>query len=274
MNPELASVLLTGASGGIGAELARLLVQSGARVLLAGRSRERLLALANELQPQAMGRDRVDALVVDVTTEAGRRALIDTAQVRRVNVLINNAGMPCFGPAQQVDAQMLERLFQTNVVAPMLLTAGLLPHLLTQPGALVLNVGSVLGDLGIPGYGAYGASKAALRNYSESLRRELQGTHVKVLYAAPRAVHTAFNDSRVQAFNQATGTHADMPQVVARRLLNMLLDETPQRTFGFPESFAVVLNRLLPRMLDKVFVRHQRALGSLAATEPVNQLDH
>ena len=274
MNPELASVLLTGASGGIGAELARLLVQSGARVLLAGRSRERLLALANELQPQAMGRDRVDALVVDVTTEAGRRALIDTAQVRRVNVLINNAGMPCFGPAQQVDAQMLERLFQTNVVAPMVLTAGLLPHLLIQPGALVLNVGSVLGDLGIPGYGAYGASKAALRNYSESLRRELQGTQVKVLYAAPRAVHTAFNDSRVQAFNQATGTHADMPVVVARRLLNMLLDETPQRTFGFPESFVVVLNRLLPRMLDKVFVRHQRALGSLAATEPANQLDH
>jgi NADP-dependent 3-hydroxy acid dehydrogenase YdfG len=75
MNLENASVLLTGASGGLGAEMARLLVQEGARVLLAGRSQQRLLALATELQPEGTGRDRVDALVVDITTAQGRRAL-------------------------------------------------------------------------------------------------------------------------------------------------------------------------------------------------------
>ena len=82
MNLENASVVLTGASGGIGAELARLLVQSGARVLLVARSGPRLLSLATQIQPPGTGRERVDALAVDITTSAGRRAVLDAARAR------------------------------------------------------------------------------------------------------------------------------------------------------------------------------------------------
>lgn len=272
MNLENASVVLTGASGGIGAELARLLVQSGARVLLVARSGPRLLSLATQIQPPGTGRERVDALAVDITTSAGRRAVLDAARARGVNVLVNNAAVPCFGSACQSNASELEQLIQTNVTAPLALTAGLLGQLMAQKHALILNVGSVLGEIGVPGYAAYGASKAALRQYSQALRRELAGSGVNVLYAAPRAVSTPFNDDRVVAFNQATGTQADSPAQVAQRLLKMLQTETVQQTFGFPESLATPLNRLFPVLFDKVFGSHRRALATV--TPPVNQPDH
>jgi short-subunit dehydrogenase len=273
MKMEDASVLLTGASGGIGSCLSRQLVHAGARVLLAGRSQERLLSLAAALQPTSAGRDRVDALVVDITTESGRNALVQAARARQVNVLVNNAGIPCFGSAAQARSEQLQALIQTNVMAPMLLTAGLLPHLQQQRNALILNVGSVLGELGIPGFTAYGASKAALRHYSQSLRRELQGSSVKVLLAEPRAVRTAFNDEQTQAFNQRTGTHADTPEVVARTLLKMLQTEQSQRVFGFPERLAVILNRLFPLSMDMAFERHRRALDASQASQAVNSLE-
>lgn len=260
MRLDQTSVVLTGAAGGLGSEIARMLRSEGARVLLVGRNAQTLLPLAQSLSTGAQDRDAVDALVVDITTVQGRAAIADAAAARRANVLINNAALAAFGPARDVDPARLTTMFDTNVIAPMLLTASLLPTLLNQPRAQILNIGSVLGSLGVPGFAAYGASKAALRVYTETLRRELADTSVRVQYYAPRAIDTPFNAPQVVAFNRATGSRADTPKDVARVVLHMLHAETAQRYAGPFEALAVRLNTLFPRLLDGAFSKHRRAL--------------
>lgn len=258
-----ASVVLTGAAGGLGSAIARRLRAQGASVLLIGRSADPLLALAQSLSANGADRTAVDALVVDVTTAGGRAAIVDAAVARGANVLINNAALAAFAPAQDLRAEQAQQLFATNTLAPMLLTGAMLPHLRARPGAQVLNIGSVLGSLGVPGFSVYGASKAALRVYTEALRRELAGSGVKLQYYAPRAIDTPFNSPEVIAFNQATGSPSDAPDKVALAIQRMLESESPQRFAGLVEALAVRLNALCPRLLDGVFTKHRRALGAV-----------
>lgn len=262
-----ASVLLTGASGGIGAATARALVAAGADVLLVARDRKRLAAFAQTLPARHDG--QVTALAVDLATTWGRAQLAELAIARRVNVLINAAGVPCFGALGTIDDARLEQVIATNLLAPIALTRALLPHLAKRPGAIVLNVGSTLGRLGLPGYTVYAASKFGMRGFTESLRRELAGTGVAVLYLAPRATKTRFNDANVVAYNRATGTREDDPDKVARAVLRMIEHRTPERQLGFPERFAVRLNGLVPRWLDGAFAKHRRHLATLPARQEI-----
>jgi short-subunit dehydrogenase len=257
------SVLLTGASGGIGAELARLLVAEGARILLVARDAERLAALAESL-PQRRAH-QVRALAADVSDPAGRTTIRDIACIGGgVNVLINNAAVPCMGPFDGVSDAQVEQVLQTNLLAPLLLTRLLLPHLRTHAAARVLNIGSVVGAIGLPGSAVYGASKAGLHRFSQALRRELADTGVRVQFLGPRATRTGFNDANAEAFNRATGTHVDTPRRVAREALNLLRSGRAERFIGFPEALAVRLNALAPGLLDGAFVAHRSALASLA----------
>lgn len=261
MNPGDASVILTGAAGGIGAAAARHLLAAGASVLLVGRSAQPLLRLATELSGGMLRRDRLDALVADITTAAGRAAICETARARNANVLINNAGVPGFGRFDTLSSDTLEELIATNLLAPMLLTSGLLPHLSKQSAALILNIGSTAGSIGVPGFSAYGASKAGLLRFSEALRRELADSPIKVQYLAPRAVATDFNDARATAFNAATGASTDSADTVAIAILEAIRNERPECFLGLFERFAARLNGLCPRLLDGAFARHRRALA-------------
>jgi short-subunit dehydrogenase len=266
MSPRDASVVLTGAAGGLGSAIARRLFDEGASLLLVGRSEAPLLALAQSLSAGARDRARVDALVVDVTTDAGRNAVSDAAGARSANVLINNAALAAFGPAQSLQTEALRQLMDTNVVAPMMLTASLLPLLLAQPRAHVLNIGSTLGSLGVPGFSAYAASKAALRMYSEALRRELADSCVRVQYYAPRAIDTPFNSAEVLAFNKETDSASDSPEEIAQAVSRMLQSESRQRFAGGIESVAARLNGLCPEWFDGAFAKHRRALMSLKSS--------
>ena len=113
----------------------------------------------------------------------------------------------------------MQAVLQANLLAPMLLTQALLPHLRGQPRAQVVFVGSALGRIGLPGFSVYGASKSGLHGFAEALRRELAGTPVRVQILAPRSTRTDFNGPAVDAYNRATGTAMDRPEVVAEALL-------------------------------------------------------
>ena len=267
MSLAWASVVLTGASGGIGAATARALVSAGARVLLVARDPGRLYTLAQSLADGARER-QVAALAVDLAAAAGRRQLRDVAIARRANVLVNNAGVPCFGAFASLDDEAIAHVLTTNLVAPVSLTRALLPHLARQPRAVVLNVGSTLGRLGLPGFSVYAASKFGLRGFTESLRRELAGSTVQVLYLAPRATRTRFNDAAVTAYNRATHTREDDPATVATAVVRSLVRGTAERQLGFPEFLAVRLNGLVPRLLDGAFARHR---AHVAMPAPVSK---
>jgi short-subunit dehydrogenase len=258
MKIEQMSVVLTGAAGGIGSAAAHALTRAGARVVLVGRSPERLARLTQALAEPAA----VTTVVADVTTAQGRAAIHAAALEQGANVLVNNAGLPCFGTLEALDADRIVRAMETNLLAPMLLTRLLLPHLRAQPAARILNVGSALGSLGLPGFSAYSAAKFGLRGFSEALRRELQGSQVSVQYLAPRVTRTAFNDEAADAFNRATGAQSDSPEQVAAALVQTLRRGTPERLLGFPEKLAARINGMVPQLLDGAFRRHRSALQS------------
>lgn len=270
MKPELARVVLTGATGGIGQAAASALLQAQAAVLMVGRSAARLAALERQLlQAHPEFRHRLAWQVADVGTDAGVAAVRAAAEAWQANVLINNAGVPSFGRFDSLSAEHLAEVLNTNLLAPMRLTQALLPGLRQRGAAQVIQVGSVLGRLALPGHAAYCASKFGLRGFTEALRRELRGTGVLLQYLGPRSTRTAFNDERVDAYHQATRTQVDTPAVVAQALLALLRNERAEMFLGFPESLAVRLNGLAPAWLDAAFDPHRRHLESPGDAQPL-----
>lgn len=243
-----ARVLLTGASGGIGRPIALALREAGASVMGVGRAAD---------SPLPAGTSWVRA---DLTTVDGLAAVAGAASGWRANVVVHAAGVPAFGPLADAPPAQMQAVLQANLLAPMLLTQALLPQLQRLPKAQVVFVGSATGRIGLPGFSVYGASKAGLHGFAEALRRELADTPVKVQVLAPRSTRTAFNDAAVEAYNRATGTAMDRPEVVAAALLRLIESEAAERFIGFPERLAVRLNGVLGALLDDAFARHRRSL--------------
>jgi short-subunit dehydrogenase len=261
MKAAEARILLTGASGGIGQAAGAAFLAAGAAVMPVGRSQATLSTLAQrpDAGPGAQP-GRVRPFVADLTVAADVAALSAAASAWGVNVVVHAAGVPSFGRFESLPAADLQRVLQTNLLAPMLLTQALLPHLRALPRAQIVCVGSALGRLGLPGFSVYSASKFGLRGFAEALRRELADTTVRVQYIGPRSTRTAFNDAAVDAYNRKTGTATDTPEVVAAALLRLIESEAAERFVGYPERIAVCLNGAAPTWLDSLFKRHRHSL--------------
>lgn len=247
-----ARVLITGGAGGIGSAIAAELLKGGASVLLADVNAQALAATAARLPAD---RERVATVVADLTDPAGRTALCTQAAHWRVNVLVNNAGVNHFGLFDELSAGQIAQTVSLNVLAPLLLVHELLPHLKGQPEAHVLNMGSVFGNIGYPGYAAYSASKFAVRGFSEALRRELADTRVRVHYLAPRATRTPINPPAVVRMNAELKVTMDPPEAVARAAREMLEKNIGAAVIGWPEKLFARLNGLLPGLVDGAIVR-------------------
>ena len=254
------NVLITGGSGGIGSELARALLARGARVLLTGRNHA-ALERTRSLLGKNLAPETVATFNADLTDASELEHL--AAFARRwhggIDVLVNNAGVSEFTLLEDASASAIEHTIATNVVAPLQLCRSLLPHLQAAASAHIVNIGSVFGAIGYPGFSVYSATKFALRGFSEALRRELAGSRVHVHYFAPRATHTGFNDDAVEAMNDALGVTADTPRDVATRICALLESGRGEATLGWPEKLFVKLNALLPGIVD----------GSIARQLPV-----
>ncbi len=248
MNIEGKSLLLTGATGGIGAAMAKRLAGAGARLLLVSRNPERLELLLESLP----GKGHV-VVAADISTHEGRKAVVDACQ-GRLDGVINNAGRNSFGMLDDLSDTDLEQLFNVNTLAPILLTRDLLPWLTASDGFIV-NVGSGYGSIGFPGYCAYSASKFALRGFTEALRRELADTSVRVLYFAPRATDTPMNPPQVVALNRELGNTTDSPERVADELISLLKRGRGSRAVGFPERFFARLNSMFPSLVDTALAK-------------------
>lgn len=237
--------VVTGAGGGIGAAIVRRLAPLADSLILVGRQAAPLQLLRSELQVPAeiVCGDLADAATLAAIEAAARRA-------GGLNLLINNAGVSGFHSFETQSPDAIRAMLDTNLLAPMLLTRELLPLLRQAPSAQVVNVGSIFGLLGFPGFAAYGASKAGLMGFSQSLRRELSDTAVEVRHFAPRATSTAINSPAVNAMNRQLNTAEDSPEAVAAAFIDFLEGSAWQRTMGGKESFFVLVNKLLPALPD------------------------
>lgn len=255
MQLENKSVLLTGASGGIGKELALQLASAGARLILCGRNQPVLEELVARLPGEG---HRV--LVADIATLEGVAAIDSHCQANgSVDLLVNLAGSNRFALITDLQPDDIENQVQLNLLAPIRLSQRALNW--ATPPSMIVNVGSTLGAIGYPGYSVYCASKAGLQRYSEALNRELDTERTRVLYVAPRATDTPLNDSRVREMNQVLGNGCDSPQWVARQIIEGILRDQTERWLGWPEKLFVRINALLPALVT-ASIRKQYAVIS------------
>lgn len=253
-----ARVMLTGATGGLGQQIAGKLAERGARMVLTGRDPAALQDLR-----QRLGEDAVVAVAGDIGNATDRQTMLAAANQRwqGLDVLINLAGVMSFHAFEDEEPERLETLLRVNLIAPMQLTRLVLPQLLAQKNGRIVNVGSIFGSIGFAYFVAYSASKAGLRGFSEALRRELDGSGVGVTYVAPRAVRTGFNTSEIEKMGQAIGMNVDDPAWVAERILRAVEQDRKDCFLGFPESLFVRINVLLPRLVDGALRKQNRIAG-------------
>ena len=242
--------ILTGATGGIGRAMALELAGHCDSLLLLGRNAKALYEIQQELQNRHVGL-LVSFLAGDLLDATYLREVADYARENQCNLLVNNAGINQFGAVKNIEAATQARIIETNLLAPMQLTQALLPSLIKQHSAQIVQVGSIFGYIGYPGNAAYCASKFGLRGYAQALSRELSNTGVRVKYLAPRATATLINEGAVDRLNTELGVASDKPEFVAGQLIKLLEGSQFDLKLGFPERLFVFLNQLFPRINDK-----------------------
>ncbi len=246
-------IILTGACGGIGSEIAHLLLNEEAQIVLVERDAKKLDDLADELLLNNKAENRIITVVADVSLESDRQKIIDKAlsTFGSIDVLINLAGVMSFNQFSQESPETTDTLFQVNVMAPMHLTKMIIPHMVERGSGQVINIGSIFGSISFAWFATYSATKFALRGFSEALRRELDGTGVSVSYIAPRAVRTPFNSELITQMCEQLKTKMDDPVKVAEEIVRSIKNSTKEKYLGFPEKIFVRINSLFPRLIDK-----------------------
>jgi uncharacterized protein len=190
------TALVTGASSGIGREIARQLAARGTHIVAVARDEDRLAALAREV---AEARDDVEVEVLpadladpDQLAAVEARLAADAADARPVDLLVNNAGFGTYGSFAELDRDGEEREIRVNVVAVVRLTHAALAPMLARGHGAILNVSSVAGLQATPGNATYGASKAFVASFSEAVHGELAGTGVTLTAVLPGYTRTEF----------------------------------------------------------------------------------
>jgi short-subunit dehydrogenase len=216
------TVIITGASSGIGEALARAWARRGATVILSARSEKALARVADDIR-----RDHAGKAIVhpgDVTREEDRVALVGSARAHtgRLDVIVNNAGRGYYGSVARIDVGEIEALFALNVIAPLRL-AQLAIDPLTRTGGCIVMMSSLAGVVAAPRMGAYAGSKFALEAITMSLRAELVGTGVRVVVVRPGPVDTGFQDHAITTDGRAgvrpPGSRAQTPEQVAEQTI-------------------------------------------------------
>lgn len=251
----MTKVLITGASTGIGRELALAWASRGATVVLSARSANALEEVAREVR--ARGGTPV-VVPGDVTDAAYRRHLVETATASRLDVLVNNAGRGYYASALAVDLAELRALFELNVFAPLELAQLAAPALGASGGTIVM-LSSVAGIVAAPHYSAYSATKFALEAISMAMRAELAPRGVRLLVVRPGPVATPFRANaargRGETFYSRPDPRSQAPEAVAARILRAVdrgrdIDETS----AFVKATSAAA-RLSPALLRFAFQR-------------------
>jgi short-subunit dehydrogenase len=257
------TIMVTGASGGIGGAIARQLAQRGASLILANRDMEKLETFATELRASG---GKVLPLVGDLATPGEPARLVQEAleQAGAIDILINCAGVQNFGFFAQESTADTATLFNINTIAPIALANAVLPHMLEKGKGQIVNLGSIFGSIGFPCFASYSASKFALRGFSEALRRELAGTGVGVTYIAPRFTRTAFNRNVVTRMANALKMNQDEPESVAASVIATIERDDRERYLGWPEKLFVRINSILPRLVDPSLIKQVELMRPFA----------
>lgn len=237
-------IAITGGSGGIGSELVGRLLAVGAVPII--------------LDRVAPGSREAVFIASDLSTALGIEEAGHALAKQAPDVLVNLAGIQYFGTLESQSAANIAMLYTINLLAPVLLSQAVLPGMKARGEGQIVNVGSIFGSIGFAHFATYSSAKAGVKTFSEALRRELRDTGVRVTYIAPRAVKTALNNALILELAARTHMAMDSPAWVAKQMFQAITRRATDVYLGFPESFFVRLNGLLPRLVDRALAKNDR----------------
>lgn len=248
------TIVITGASGGLGRELAKQCAQNGANLFLLARREGELIKLAYELQETY----KVDctAIKVDVTATNEIQNVFQyiREQIGKIDVLVNNAGYGFFAEAESLDLEEVEKMFAVNVLGLITCTKEAIPLLRSSKHAHIINIASQAGKLATPKSSAYAATKHAVLGYTDSLRMELAPASILVTAVNPGPIRTNFFEHTDPEGNylEQLGKVVLEPHYVAEQIVKAML--TSKREINLPwwMNFAAILHTLMPRVVEKV----------------------
>ena len=252
-----ATVIVTGATAGIGRELMRRLAAEGATVVATGRRHDRLERLAAEV-------DGVVAVAGDVTDADDRTRVIEAAIASGgggFDLLINNAGAGAIGPFAEASPDRLRRVMEVNFFAAAELARQALPILAASPrGGVLCNVGSVLGHAAVPDKSEYCAAKFAMHGWNDSLRAEWTGGRrggVTVTLVSPSTTRSEFFGSLIEtdsgAKSRSVGSWS--PEEVAAAIVRAVERRRREVVLSFGGKALVYADRLVPGVVSRMLAR-------------------
>jgi short-subunit dehydrogenase len=248
MQLEGKNVLITGGTRGIGKCMIQELVKGGvSKIAVIARDKQNLKQLAQEFADVKFIKIAGDVANIEVLRDAA--ALIED-KWGHLDILINNAGIVSAGPLEDIQDEDLYDQVAINLTAVLLLTKYCIPLLKASKEAAILNISSGLGLIGMPFYAVYGSTKAGIKQFSDSMRRELAPFNISVTCAFPTATDT----DMMQKFK---GRQMDAPQYVAERSIAGLLNKEMQVIFGGDERLKEnAMNFNAPNELDTIIAKN------------------
>jgi hypothetical protein len=250
------TALVTGASSGIGEDLARLLAASGRHLVLAARSANKLQALADDLAKAHS--ITASVLPIDLSEAGSAESVARTLADRglTIDILINNAGFGAFGEFARSNPDEQRQMLNLNVVALTMLTRALLPGMIERRRGRILNVASTAAFQPGPLMAVYYASKAYVLSFSEALSEEARGTGVTVTCLCPGPTRTGFQDrADIQRTRLLEVSSMLSSADVARAGYEAMMAGRPLIVPGWMNKIGVHAMRLTPRTLAPKIIR-------------------
>lgn len=245
------TVVVTGASSGIGAATAQLLATYGANLVLAARSEQPLQTLAAALPGAPL------VMPVDLSDDRQARHLIERALALRghIDILINNAGIGITGSVTNLPPDDLWQVLAVNLAGPLATIQAVVPHMRERGQGHVINVSSILALWSLPQLGGYCASKAALERLTDALRVELIGSGIAVTSVRPGRTRTAFAERRLGNLRERWRPAGVPPERVAATIAAAIQYRPRVAYVTLSDRLLLLLATLLPGAVDQILAR-------------------
>ncbi|RHW41156.1 SDR family oxidoreductase [Neobacillus notoginsengisoli] len=248
------NVVITGASGGIGAEIAKLAAARGANLALLARSRDKLEKLKAKLESSYSSKILIYKLDVSETDNVSATFARVYHELGEIDLLVNNAGFGIFRHAHEADIEEIKAMFDVNVIGLIACTSAVLPKMRARRSGHIINIASQAGKIATPKSSVYSATKHAVLGYTNSLRMELSDYNVYVTSVNPGPIATNFFNIADESGSYVKNVKRWMlkPEYVAEKVVGSMLK--PVREVNLPGwmNAGSIFYALFPRMFERL----------------------
>lgn len=254
VNLQGKNIFITGASGGIGAHIAKLCAKGGANLFLFARSIDKLDQLKDEFEKLYSSHVRIYKLDVSDTNEIQKVFKMVLLEIGQIDVLVNNAGFGIFRAAHEATVEEMKGMFDVNVIGLMTCTSMVLPKMKEQRSGHIINIASQAGKIATPKSSVYSATKHAVLGYTNSLRMEVADANIFVTAVNPGPIATNFFDIADENGTYVKNVQRYMlkPEYVAEKIVRAIL--TKKREINLPRwmNAGSVIYSLFPNLFERI----------------------